>query len=62
MKFKIKIPVHEDVRIIKRFLLFPRCIKDEIRWLCIARIQQRYEGFNYADDGWHDEKFIDNEE
>ena len=30
-----------DIRIIKRFLWFPKCIKGECRWLERARFSQR---------------------
>lgn len=48
-----------DIRIIKRFLLFPKCIKGECRWLCVASIKQKYNGRNYADNGWKNISFID---
>jgi hypothetical protein len=58
MVFKLHAPVHDETRIITRFLLFPRCAGNELRWFCLAKIQQRFEGMNWADDGWHDECFI----
>ncbi len=50
-----------DVRVIRRFLLFPRCVNGECRWLCFANIEQIYDGYNYADDGWHDVQFVKHE-
>jgi hypothetical protein len=58
MVFKIRKPTHNETRIIKSFLIFPRCIGNELRWFCFAKIKQQYEGSNWADDGWHDISFI----
>lgn len=44
-----------ETRIIKRFLLFPTEIKNEVRWLEIATIYQKYLRIG----GWRDVKFID---
>ena len=58
-----------DVRVIKRFLLFPKRIGTEVRWLETAWVRQRYDPFAdvspagtlgvqylWADIGWGDGK------
>ena len=51
MRFKLNTaPEYEegDVRTIKKFLLLPKCINDEVRWLEWAYIEQvRKEGPDY---------------
>jgi hypothetical protein len=61
MKWKNPNPKDGDVRIIKRFALFPINTPHETRWLEFVRIEQRYEGYNWADDGWQNTQFIDSE-
>lgn len=61
MIIKVANPKHNDNRVLRKFLLLPTRINEEVRWLCFANIQQRYEAENYADDGWHNECFILNE-
>ena len=58
MEWKYKQWKHNDTRVISKFLLVPRHIGGEGKWLCYAKIEQRYEGKNWADDGWHDVRFI----
>ena len=58
MKWKCNGPYNGKKRVIKRFLFLPRCINDECRWLCVAKIKQYYE-FNYAWNGWVDDCFVD---
>lgn len=52
-----------DTRIIRRFLLLPRKIDGEIRWLEVVRIKQvrrkSYEFF-IPDITWHDVEFVNN--
>ena len=57
MKFKINNYNDGDVRIVKRFALFPKSTVDEIRWLEWCYIFQEY-STNYADDGWHNKYFV----
>lgn len=59
MKWTRKSSLHSpgDTRKVKRFLLFPKEIKGNVRWLCVATILQKYSA-NYADSGWEDECFI----
>lgn len=52
-----KVPVHGDTRIVTKFVIFKQ-IGPEIRIFDLAKIRQRYEGHNYADDGWHDMEFV----
>jgi hypothetical protein len=59
MKWKYNEPKHDDTRTIRRFLLFPKCLNGVCKWLCIAKIKQRYEGLNWADAGWHSITFVD---
>lgn len=54
MKWNYQIPHHGNERIIRRFLILPKYINGIAMWLCFARIKQRYEGQNWADDGWKD--------
>jgi len=58
MKLKVSNPKRGDARTIRRFLLFPRVIGNEMRWLCWVNIQQEYEDI-WTDDGWKDRCFID---
>ena len=51
-------PKNGEVRIIKRFLLFPRCIHGECRWLEVASIVQEFDNNNWADDGWKDRGWL----
>jgi len=44
----------QEQRTIKRFLLFPRCINDETRWLEIANIIQSWSGLSWVDAHWED--------
>jgi len=59
MRWKAKkIPVR---RIIKRFLIFPKCINGEWKWLEIAYILQNYDGYgNWS--AWQDERFMKKED
>ena len=58
MRRKFHIPTNKETRVITRFLLFPKQINGEIRWLERASIKQEY-STNYADDGWHSTEWID---
>ena len=42
------------IRVVRRFLLIPRCIGDEYRWLEWAWIKQVYDAPDYANmgEGW----------
>ena len=59
MIFKLKDKYNNgDVRIIKLFLLFPKQIGDEIRWLCFAKVKQRYYSGDFYDSPcWLDESW-----
>jgi len=76
MKWQIKQktePKFGDERILEKFLIFPKRINDEIRWLEIVKIHQVYtlkivkdeDEFGWENKKvyyWADVKFIDNEE
>ena len=76
MKWKIKEKVEPefgDERIVEKFLILPKRIGDEIRWLEIVKIYQVYTSKIVRDEDeigwddkkvyyWSDVKFIDNEE
>ena len=49
-----------DTRNIRRFALFPVCTPTEMRWLEWVVIEQEWSD-NWADDGWHNKRFIDEE-
>jgi len=54
MRFKLNLPAKEsDTRIQKKFLLFPKRIDNECRWLEVASIKQMY-----ICSKWEDIKFI----
>lgn len=54
MRWKDKVLLVGDTRTIEKFLLFPRCIGYEWRWLEKAKILQRFER-SYHDKGyWRD--------
>ena len=58
MRFQVEPCVQEgDMRIITRFLFFPKCIGEEVRWLEKARIKQvaRYNMCGNAH--WFDHKW-----
>ena len=48
----------KDMRVIKRFLIFPVRIGKEYRWLEIAYIKQLYRNGCYGI-GWYNEEFVD---
>lgn len=52
--------VFRDERVIEGFLLLPRCINVEWRWLEKAKRKQIYEGYT-KDEGWlwRDECWVD---
>jgi hypothetical protein len=50
---------HGDVRYRGRFLLFPKCLNGECRWLEFAIIKQKYTSNNYYF-GWDDVEFMKN--
>lgn len=57
-------PKHLNIRIVKRFLLFPCRIKDDCRWLEIVRIRQQFfvcSNWPYSR-GWVDVAWVDKEE
>lgn len=76
MKWQIKQkiePKFGDERIVEKFLILPKRIGDEIRWLEIVKIHQVYtskivkdvDEFGWGNKKvyyWSDIKFIDNEE
>lgn len=76
MKWQIKQkiePKFGDERIVEKFLIFPKRINDEIRWLEIVKIHQVYILKMVKDEDefgwdrkkvyyWKDTQFIDNEE
>ena len=42
MKWKLKeLPKEGEVRVVNKFLIFPKCIDREVRWLERAMIRQR---------------------
>jgi hypothetical protein len=58
---KSRRPFLNDTRVIRRFLIFPRTINYQTRWLEFVRIRQYY---GYATNswrcwGWHDSEFVD---
>ena len=72
IKQKIE-PKFGDERIVEKFLIFPKRINDEIRWLEIVKIHQVYISKMVKDEDefgwdckkvyyWKDTQFIDNEE
>lgn len=66
-------PKDDEIRIVSKFLLFPKCIDREYRWLENVKIKQRYlkleihdcKGFFGGDDFyttggyWMDEEYVD---
>ena len=51
MKWKTKPqpePKHNDKRIVKRFLLFPKRLDLEYRWLEWAYIEQHYDAYDFV--------------
>lgn len=59
MRFKCRIPEDGDVRERTRFLLFPKWIDGEIRWLEKATWQESYLS-NYTGSGWIETIWINN--
>lgn len=60
MKIKYRQKKHGDIKIIRKFLLFPRIHNGEIRWLEIATLKYEYL-YDYAhfDGEWMLRGFID---
>ena len=55
-------PKKGSERVIRKFLLFPRCIRGEIRWLETTSIHQRYtNNTSYSEYGcsWYNLAFVD---
>lgn len=59
--------IKSDIKIIRRFLLFPRCIGNECRWFEFVKIEQVYtdidphENHNkYENEYWFDYRWINN--
>jgi hypothetical protein len=42
MKYKFKKSKPGDTRIIKKFLIYPRCIRGTVKWLQTAYIKQKF--------------------
>ena len=53
-----KVIHHNDIRAITKFLLIPRCLNGEWRWLERATIKQRFH-CGYDDHQWENEEWID---
>jgi hypothetical protein len=60
MKWNNENPRDGDYRTIELFAWLPICTPNETRWLEWCTILQRYSG-NWADDGWRNIRFIDND-
>lgn len=59
MRFSLKPkPMHGEVRIIKKFAVFPIKICREIRWLETVTIAQRY-GYDWTGECWYNMHFVD---
>lgn len=55
-----KLPKSRDTRIITKFLLFPRKVGNEIRWLETVKIKQRFVvPFEGSSGYWEDLWFVD---
>lgn len=50
-------PKPGDTRIRKSFLLFPKCINKECRWLEYTKWKEKYTKYNI----WDSQKWIDND-
>jgi hypothetical protein len=53
-----KTPKHNDTRIIERFLLFPKNLRNETRWLERCNILQRFVSIS-EETGWKTESWAD---
>ena len=59
MKWKYESsPVHGQERIVRRFLLWPKYIGGQARWLETAEWLQEFDS-HYPDRGWHDLDWVD---
>ena len=54
MRWKESRPVAGDTRVKKVYLVFPKCINNEWRWLETAWIKQRFIVRSTAISGWED--------
>lgn len=55
-------PKDGEIRIVNKFLLFPRVINNEYRWLELVKIEQFYRGYDYVHGTggfWIDKDWID---
>jgi hypothetical protein len=61
MRYRIPVFNNGDQRTIKRFLLFPRIIQYELRWLEMATIQQEFVVWGYLQwqEKWSDVAWVD---
>lgn len=48
-----------DVRIVRKFLLFPKRIGREVRWLEFANIEQKYHFYKFY---WADIRYVDQQQ
>lgn len=64
MKWRKHTPKHGDERTVRRFLLLPRCINGEWRWLELATIRQEWQVYPYyrRRNSWYDLHWIDDKE
>lgn len=58
MSPEFKVYTKDETRIIKKFLIFPRKIGSEIKWLKTAYIIQAYKSLGYDGDMWFDVCFV----
>ena len=61
MRYKFSeniLPKVGDERVVEKFLLFPKVINEELRWLETVKILQKYD-YGGEDCGWEDIRFVD---
>lgn len=59
MKLRRKIWKHGDVRVVKRFALFPMYIGEEGRWLQWVRVKQTFNKSFFNSDWWSNSEFLE---
>ena len=61
MEWKVRRPSNGDTRIVTRFLIFPKMLNydykyNKLKWLCVAKIQQRYNHTIYEYRDWETDR------
>ena len=57
MRWKVEYSERGDARVITRFLFFPKRVRDEVRWLEVAKIRQVAKWKGFPELGWYNDRW-----